>query len=202
MHGLTMACSAGARVLVPAVQAGCVRVSPAALCGEQSHLFGEQIHRSSRSAATAAVNYLLDDSQPCEWSEDDVVQLHWRLLLDLRSLGDPETPLEDKFDMLRWVFSDPKKDAVPFSFVSCVRVAGCSPLSPTAYFGSVDVDEIRQWIRRNSRQWLVDTLDRYPAWARELVLGNLDWAAQQLDRNPQWLNEQVKCHQGADLFSS
>ena len=44
----------------------------------------------------------------------------------------PATPLEEKFDTLRWVFSEREKDGLPFSFVSCLRVVGCSPLSPIA----------------------------------------------------------------------
>ena len=39
-----------------------------------------------------------------EWSEDDIVLLHWRLLQEIRHLADPATPLEEKLDTLRWVF--------------------------------------------------------------------------------------------------
>jgi hypothetical protein len=41
------------------------------------------------------------DAAP-EWTEEDVVHLHWRLLLELRRLPDPETPLEEKLDTLAW----------------------------------------------------------------------------------------------------
>lgn len=151
--------------------------------------------------AVAAFKYLLDDSWPCEWSEDDLVQLHWRLLLEIRNLLDPETPLDVKLDTLRWVFTDPEKDAVPFSFANCLRVVGCSPLSPTAYFGAVDVEDVRQWIRSRVSKWMRATLERYPHWARQLMLDNPEWVTQQLERNPQWLNEQIKSREGGDLFA-
>lgn len=142
-QGLTMAASRGARA--PVLWTG--------WCGplesEQRPLFdepGSKVPTPAGRDAESAFRYLLDDAQACEWTEDDVVQLHWRLLQELRDLTDPDTPLEVKFDTLRWVFTDPDKDAVPFSFANCLRVVGCSPLSPTAYFGAVDVGEVRQWI--------------------------------------------------------
>jgi hypothetical protein len=69
-----------------------------------------------------------------EWSEEDIVFLHWRLLQEVSQLADPATPLEEKFDTLRWVFSEREKDGLPFSFVSCLRVV-LQPLSPIAYCG-------------------------------------------------------------------
>ena len=56
-----------------------------------------------------------------EWSEDDIVLLHWRLLQEIRHLADPATPLEEKLDTLRWVFTEREKDGLPFSFVNCLR---------------------------------------------------------------------------------
>jgi hypothetical protein len=202
-HGLTTACSAGARAAMPLIAQINSRDPLAMPYGEQRPLFDETglLHVSAaKRDAESTFRYLLDDAQACEWTEDDVVQLHWRLLLELRDLADPETPLEVKLDTLRWIFTDPEKDAVPFSFANCLRVVGCSPLSPTAYFGAVDVEDVRQWIRGQLKAWLGATLDRYPAWARQLVLANPQWVATQLERNPQWLNEQIKSHQVGDLF--
>lgn len=199
-QGLTMACSAGARAAMPLIDFREPLVMP---YGEQRPLFDEPSPFTAIAAkkdAESAFRYLLDDAQACEWTEDDVVQLHWRLLLELRDLADPETPLEVKLDTLRWIFTDPEKDEVPFSFANCLRVVGCSPLSPTAYFGALDVEDVRQWIRGQLRAWMGATLDRYPIWARQLVLANPQWVATQLERNPQWLNEQIKSHQGGDLF--
>ena len=49
--------------------------------------------------AQRAVSAYMDDPGDAddapEWTEEDVVHLHWRLLLELRRLPDPETPLEE-----------------------------------------------------------------------------------------------------------
>ena len=79
-------------------------------------------------------------AESIDWTEQDVVFLHWRLLQEVEALADPETPLEAKLDTLRWVFTEREKDARPFSFVNCLRVVGCSPLSPIAYCGLVDAE--------------------------------------------------------------
>jgi hypothetical protein len=133
-----------------------------------------------------------DGSDSVEWSEREIVLLHWRLLQEIEALADPETPLEAKFDTLRWVFTEREKDALPFSFVNCLRVVGCSPLSPIAYCGLVDAEEIRDSIRHAVHRWLAATLERYPCWVRQAVARNPEWIEAQLSRNPQWLNEQVR----------
>jgi hypothetical protein len=139
-----------------------------------------------------------------EWTEEDVVLLHWRLLLELKRLVDPETPLEEKLDTLSWALTDPALDDRPFSFANCLRVVGTSPLSPTPYFGLLQVDEIREWLSRSARGWIRATISRYPGWVQELVRQQPDWVARQLARNPQWINEQVKARSEtpqADLFA-
>ena len=133
-----------------------------------------------------------DEGQPIEWSEEDVVLLHWRLLKEIGRLADPETPLEEKFDTLRWVFTEHDKDLRPFSFVSCLRVVGCSPLSPLPYCGLIDAEEVRDFIRFAIPQWLRQTLSRYPAWVREAIVDHPDWVEARLARNPQWINEEVR----------
>ncbi|WP_210147606.1 IS3 family transposase [Aromatoleum bremense] len=80
---------------------------------------------------------LEDEDSPVEWSEEDVVFLHWRLLREVSQLAAPATPLEETFDTLRRVFAEREKYGMPFSFVSFLRVVGCSPLSPIAYCGRV-----------------------------------------------------------------
>lgn len=143
-----------------------------------------------------------DEGQPIEWSEEDIVLLHWRLLKEIGRLADPETPLEEKFDTLRWVFTERDKDLRPFSFVSCLRVVGCSPLSPLPYCGLVDAEEVRDFIRLAIPQWLRQTLLRYPTWVREAIVDHPDWVEARLARNPQWINEEVRrvAHEG-DLFT-
>ena len=141
-------------------------------------------------------------AEASDWTEQDVVFLHWRLLQEVEALSDPETPLEAKLDTLRWVFTEREKDSRPFSFVNCLRVVGCSPLSPIAYCGLVDAEEIRSRIRHGVKRWLEATLTRYPDWVREAVARNPEWVELQLARNPQWINQQVRAValQG-DLFA-
>lgn len=155
-------------------------------------------------APNCAVNLIDDDTfvAPTEWSEEDLVLLHWRLLKEIGRLADPETPLDEKFDTLRWVFTEHEKDDKPFSFVSCLRVVGCSPLSPLPYCGLVDAEALRDFIRSATRPWLRDTLMRYPAWVREAVIDHPEWVESRLARNPQSINEAVRrvANQG-DLFA-
>ena len=143
-----------------------------------------------------------EELEAIEWSEDDIVFLHWRLLQEVRHLADPAAPLGEKLDTLRWVFTEREKDAAPFSFVSCLRVVGCSPLSPIAYCGLVDAEEVRDQIRNGLRAWLGSTLQRYPYWVRQAVAHNPEGIEAHLARNPQWINEQIKqrAEQG-DLFA-
>ena len=159
--------------------------------------------------AQRAIGAYLDDPGDAdaapEWTEEDVVHLHWRLLLELRRLPDPETPLEEKLDTLAWALTDPSLDGQPFSFANCLRVVGTSPMSPTPYFGLIQVDEIRAWLRHNSRKWINATIARYPDWIQALIRAQPDWVARQLARNPQWLNEQIKARRAAqqdDLFAA
>jgi hypothetical protein len=134
----------------------------------------------------------LNQETNIEWDEEDVVFLHWRLLKEVSGLQNPDTPLEEKLDTLRWVFTEREKESRPFSFVNCLRVVACSPLSPTPYFGQVDAEEIRGAIRRQVKAWLNATLNRYPEWVREAVFKNPAWIESRLARNPQWINEQIR----------
>lgn len=143
-----------------------------------------------------------DDASPVEWSEEDIVLLHWRLLQEVSHLADPDKPLEDKFDTLRWVFTERDKDQQPFSFVNCLRVVGCSPLSPIAYCGLVDAQGIRDHIRSKLKAWLSDSFARYPQWVRDAIASNPQWVEARLARNPQWINEQLKqMSEQGDLFT-
>lgn len=157
-------------------------------------LLDESIERSDAASDVS--------TEQIDWTEQDVVFLHWRLLQEIEALADPETPLEVKLDTLRWVFTEREKDERPFSFVNCLRVVGCSPLSPVAYCGLVDAEEIRGRIRHGVKRWLEATLTRYPDWVREAVARNPEWVEQQLTRNPQWINEQIRAFaQQGDLFA-
>ena len=158
-------------------------------------------------SAQQAVAETLGDfgERSVEWSEQDVVYLHWRLLQELPRLADPETPLEEKLDTLAWALTESEHDAEPFSFAQCLRVVGTSPLSPAPYVGLVDVDDIRAWLRWHSRRWIAATLERYPQWVRDLVQAQPDMVCRELQRNPQWINEQIRaCEQSpqGDLFDA
>ncbi len=146
----------------------------------------------AKQADDNTIARLLDDDTPVEWNEEDVVFLHWRLLKEIDQLADPNTPLDEKFDILRWVFTETEKDSKPFSFASCLRVVGCSPLSPIAYCGLVDTEAVRDHIRNSLRVWFRRTLERYPIWVRDAVIHNPEWVEGRLAKNPQWINEQIK----------
>lgn len=145
-----------------------------------------------------------DSAGATEWSEEDIVLLHWGLLRELRRLPCPETPLEEKLDTLAWALTEPEMDGRPFSFANCLQVVANSPLSPTPYCGRIRVEEVRQWLRHNARRWIAESLERYPQWAQDLIRQQPDHVANELDKNPQWLNEQVKKHAASQqlaLFS-
>lgn len=166
------------------------------------HTFASQDGPQVPPAAMNTEDAPETDTTALEWSEDDIVHLHWRLLQEVRHLADPATPLEQKLDTLRWVFTEREKESLPFSFVNCVRVVGCSPLSPIAYCGLVDAEEVRDSIRHGMRHWLAATLERYPAWVRRAWVANPEWVEARLASNPQWINQQIKqMAMHGDLFA-
>ena len=91
--------------------------------------------------------------------------------------------LEESRPEMRQYFFESEKDGMPFSFVSCLRVVGCSPLSPIAYCGRVDAEEVRDRIRHNLKAWFNATLERYPDWVCDAVLLLSEW----LHRLRSWL---------------
>ncbi|MGK5060379.1 hypothetical protein ACQ4WY_25935 [Janthinobacterium sp. LB2P49] len=136
-----------------------------------------------------------------EFSEEELVALHWWLLRKVSLLSDPRTPLDEKFELVRWVFTDPVRDTQPFSFVNCMKVVSGSPLSQLPFIGGVDAQEVRDWIGSQLCRWFLSSLQDYPEWARQAVLAKPDWISENLFKNPQWINEQIKLHQ-SDLFAS
>ncbi len=169
---------------------------PPSIPGRAEAVHTLQLHQLPLQTQDALKQPIAIEDAP-EWSEAAVVQLHWVLLQELRKLTDPETPLEEKIETLDWALTSPSNDHLPFSFASCVRVVGTSPMSPTAYFGRVDVDELRQWLLVNARRWLRESIARYPQWAQELFYSDPHFAAAQLTANPQWLNEQIRRHEAS-----
>ncbi len=143
-----------------------------------------------------------DCGPPPEWSEEDVVLLHWLLLKQVQRLADPETPFAEKIWTLNWVFTDPEKDALPFSFASCVKVVSCSPLSPLPFIGDFDVSDLRDLIAHSARRWMRESVERFPPWVQEALRRNPSSLLAQLERNPQYLNEQIRARElHGDLFA-
>ena len=133
------------------------------------------------------------DSAPGDaaWSTEEIVGLHFILLDDLHRLADPETPLEARFELLEWVFTDQAREDEPFSFGMCVRLYG----------RTCDPDGVREALRPLSVAWLREAVARLPVWLGEQILREPQWAAAELHRNPQWLNEALLCHaREPDLF--
>lgn len=100
-----------------------------------------------------AIDALLDDdASPVEWSEEDIVFLHWRLLQEVSHLADPDKPLEEKFDTLRWIFTEREKDRQPLYSTGCFHVvcrsAACGGLLP-----AVGICFHRRWQRIATRQF-------------------------------------------------
>jgi hypothetical protein len=162
-----------------------------------------QIDQGSQSDLNSqALLRSIDAEADVQWDEQAVVDLHWLLLTKIDGLRDPLAPLEEKFELLRWIFTDREHDRMPFSFACCLEVVGTSPLSPTAYFGKLCADDIRSWILNQLKAWFSTSLHHYPAWIQSEILHHPDWVAHQLEKNPQWINQQIK--QSAvqsDLFS-
>lgn len=177
---------------------------PGALLGqEELKLTFEDLPPSAQQAVAEMLGDL--GGRTVEWSEQDVVYLHWRLLQELPRLADPGTPLEEKLDTLAWALAESEHDGEPFSFAQCLRVVGTSPLSPAPYVGLVDVDDIRAWLGWHSRRWIAATLERYPQWVRDLVRAQPDMVCRELQRNPQWINDQIRAREQGpqgDLFGS
>lgn len=141
------------------------------------------------------LRFVFGEDSPCEWSEEAVTCLHCAALKHIASLADPETPLAERFDLIRWIFTD--RDDEPFSFVSCVMVAATSPLSPWPFVGKCDVEELRDWLRHQAKRWFLDAIKNYLEAVRREILLNTEAVAAQVERNPQWLNEQMRKHWGS-----
>ena len=139
-----------------------------------------------------------DEALRDEWTEDTIVRLHFMLLDDIRKLADPATPIAEKFEILRWIYTDPEHDRAPFSFASCVRLFG---ISTHPGLGTLDADDVRVELRRPVVQWICQSLARYPSWVREAFLESPEWVDVLLARNPQLLNEATRAQVvHGDLF--
>lgn len=150
----------------------------------------------------AILKLVFTDEIEVEWSEEDVVYLHFFLLKKIEKLGDPDTPLNERLDIVMWMFTDSKHDNDSFSFAACVNTVALSPLSPLPYYGMVDVEEIRNSLRSRARSWVLTTIAEYPLWIREQIIENTGWVESKLEMDPQWINKEIrKSRIQGDLFA-
>lgn len=127
------------------------------------------------------------------WTHEEVVMLHG-ILFDtcVEQLGDPETPLDEVIDCLRWIFSEPHRETQAFSFSTTLKL-----------YQRPHGRKVREAIRVGLKRYLSERLARYPAWVAEAFWGDPDRFAEELERNSQWINERVRrvAHDG-DLFAA
>ena len=127
------------------------------------------------------------------WTQEEVVMLHG-ILFDtcVERLNDPETPLDEVVDCLRWIFSDRSKEAQPFSFSNTMRLYQ----RPHARY-------VREVLQTGLKGYLTERLTPYPAWVSEAFWSDPDRFADELERNPQWINERVRrLARDGDLFAA
>ena len=158
-------------------------------------------HRPAAIPDRAALDALLDGEDAPSDGAGRHRLLHWRLLREVSHLADPATPLEESSTPCAGCSAN-AKDGLPFSFVSCLRVVGCSPLSPIAYCGLVDAEgrcatasaQPEGLVRCHAR-----ALPRLGVRRRRPQPRMGRGPARQ---EPQWINEQIKrmAVQG-DLFA-
>jgi hypothetical protein len=165
---------------------------------EQGHGTSVSVPRAAQLAiglgGDSQGQHVLREAAPgvyAAWSAEEIVGLHFILLDDLRRLAEPETPLEERFELIEWVFTERELDERPFSFRRCVRL----------FMRTCDADAVRDGLRRLVLAWLREAVSRLPAWLGERILREPQWAASELHRNPQWLNEELLRHaREPDLF--
>lgn len=160
----------------------------------QETLFVREWLPRSTLRASKAVDECSPGGGPEEtiaWTHEEVVMLHG-ILFDtcVEQLGDPDTPLDEVIDCLRWIFSKPSKEAKAFSFSTTLKL-----------YQRPHAGNVREAIQVGLKRYLSERLERYPAWVAEAFWSDPDRFAEELERNPQWINERVRrvAHNG-DLF--
>lgn len=150
----------------------------------------------------------LDDAKPArqgaQFNDRQVFDIHMRMLDQVKMLADPATSFSERIDILRWIFTEPERDALPFSFARCVELASLSALSEYEYVGKLDLATLRDGIRRCAEPWLRGAFSIYPVWFRAEMVDNPEWVFKQISKDPQWLNKQLRARQNdaqPDLFN-
>lgn len=156
----------------------------------------------SRAFPKIAKDDINDQALDVDWTEEEVIYLHWRLLREIATLARPTASLECKIETLSWIFTDADHDARPFSFANCLRVVSLSPLSPVAYLGPVDIERVRESLRHQVSRWLRDDLGSFPEWMRTAVIETPSWVANRLDSDPHCLSRLMnQAEVQPDLFA-
>lgn len=137
--------------------------------------------------------------EPIDWSTEAIVKLHMILLDQLSHLADPVTPLEEKLELLQWVYTERDLEDKPFSFANCVKLCGTS-LNP--HFGLMSADDVRDELARYIPRWLSESLAMYPPWVQRAVRSNPEWVWSRINSNPQFINRATRrSTKHGDLFS-
>jgi len=125
------------------------------------------------------------DGPAAAWKEEEVLFLHALLLEDLERAASPQATLSEKLELLRWVFTDPDKEDVAFSFRNCLRVCcAAAGTMPSAHRGKLGADSMREALAAEMRPRLAATLSRLDGWIRQLVCEAPAAVGALLERNP------------------
>jgi hypothetical protein len=116
------------------------------------------------------------------WTHDEIVMLH-AVLFDtcVERLNDPETPLDEVIDCLRWIFSEPRREGNAFSFSNTLRLYQ----RPQAW-------RVREAIQGGLTKYLNERFTRYPAWVGDAFWRDPDRFADELERTPQRVSEALR----------
>jgi hypothetical protein len=135
-----------------------------------------------------------------QWSVEAIVKLHLILLSQLSHLAEPATPLEEKLELLQWVYTEREFDNRPFSFANCVKLCGRS-INP--HFGLMTADDVREELAHYIPRWLEESLALYPAWVRQAIQTNPEYVWTMLSSNPQFINKAARrSAKTGDLFNA
>jgi hypothetical protein len=116
------------------------------------------------------------------WTHDEIVMLH-AVLFDtcVERLNDPETPLDEVIDCLRWIFSEPRREGNAFSFSNTLRL-----------YQRPQAGHVREAIQVGLARYLDERFKRYPAWVGDAFWRDPDRFADELERTPQRVSEALR----------
>jgi hypothetical protein len=166
--------------------------SPYWFAAAQPKLFQAEVPRARLSDAVEDCEQTESRQERTEWTDEEIVMLHG-ILFDTceEKLKDPETPLDEVIDCLRWIFSDTRKDDFAFSFSNTLKL-----------YRRPNARDIREEMQSGVKRYLAERLKRYPSWVAEAFWSDPERFADELERNPQWINESLRRQaRDGDLFA-